>query len=168
VDFDVRRKGLQELMAAERGDRRRLLRQLLRSWRDGRMKQYTVYKGLELRGRYAEVFRDGDYEAVYARGEMREHVCAFVRRKDDRWVLVAAPRFPATLTRRRMFPLGRAWGEGELTVPDGAPERWRDVFRDEEIVMDRGQMKLAKLFARWPGAMLWGKTAPLRSSSLQA
>jgi maltooligosyltrehalose synthase len=26
---------------------------------------------------------------------MREHVCAFVRRKGDTWVLVVVPRFPA-------------------------------------------------------------------------
>jgi (1->4)-alpha-D-glucan 1-alpha-D-glucosylmutase len=64
MDFNVRVRGLRELVAGEQGGRRALRRQLLRSWRDGRAKQYTVYKGLELRGRYAQVFRDGDYEAV--------------------------------------------------------------------------------------------------------
>jgi (1->4)-alpha-D-glucan 1-alpha-D-glucosylmutase len=89
---------------------------------------------------------------------MNEHVCAFVRRKGDRWVLVAAPRFSATLTGRRAFPLGRrVWGEGVLSLPDGAPGGWWDVFGDEEIVAEGGQMKLAKLFAWWPVAVLWGE-----------
>jgi len=73
-------------------------------------------------------------------------------------VLVAVPRFSATLTKGRGFPLGRrVWGEEELSLPEGAPMRWWNVFSGEEVEAGGSVMKLAEVFGRWPVAMLRGK-----------
>ena len=81
VDYGRRQADLAD--AAEFDD-------LLATWRDGRVKQRVIASALDLRRRWPEVFRDGDYTPLEVEGARSGHVIAFLRRAEGRCVLVAA------------------------------------------------------------------------------
>jgi (1->4)-alpha-D-glucan 1-alpha-D-glucosylmutase len=135
VDYERRAAALRKMRAAVD------LSTLLRRWFDGRLKMFVTWKTLELRARQAELFRDGDYEPL----DGGKHVCAFVRGQS---VLVAVPRFLASLAKPGAFPLGEVWRDEALSVNG----RWRDIFTAEEI--EGNPLPLARVFARFPVAVL--------------
>jgi (1->4)-alpha-D-glucan 1-alpha-D-glucosylmutase len=159
VDFAKRARLLDEIKRREKDDRAELIRDLLERWSDGRIKLYTIYKGLNFRRARQELFRSGEYLPVHASGKVKENVCAFIRRKDTAWVLAAAPRLVTRLTEAGAAPLGeRAWGKSVLALPEDAPDRWLNIFTGEELetARDGGKkhLRVAELFRSFPVAML--------------
>ena len=96
-----------------------MLSPLLDEWADGRVKLYTMAAALRRRKALKDTFLRGAYLPLAASGDAEEHVVAFARQDADRDVIVAAPRFVATLVRGSpRLPLGiEAWGSATLTLP---------------------------------------------------
>ena len=69
-------------------------------WRDGRLKQALIAELLALRRRVPELFAEGSYEPVAVDGAGADSMIAFVRRRGEHWLLVAAPRLPSGLLQR--------------------------------------------------------------------
>ena len=140
-----------------------LLAPLLDQWADGRVKLYTTAAALRRRKAMRDTFLKGNYVPLGASGDAEEHVVAFARQDADRDVIVAVPRFVATLARgSRRLPMGvETWGSATLALPQrlmGA--ELVNVFSGERIrpVGDGGRVELplARLFNTWPVAMLVG------------
>ncbi|HJX12555.1 MAG TPA: hypothetical protein VJ377_03400, partial [Dehalococcoidales bacterium] len=105
----------------------------------------------------AEVFREGDYLPLYARGERREQVCAFARRYRGKWVLAAVPRFFTKLGDVNTRPVGeKAWGKEALPLPGDAPRTYHNVLTGEAVEVDPREkvITLGELFRRLPWALL--------------
>jgi (1->4)-alpha-D-glucan 1-alpha-D-glucosylmutase len=159
VDFDKRTRLLEELKRREKEDRAVLIRDLLQRWTDGRIKLYTIYKALNFRRTQKYLFHSGDYLPLQASGKVKENVCAFLRRKEAGWVLTAAPRLVTRLTGAGAAPLGEgAWGKSVLALPEDAPDRWRNIFTEEELETShtdgKKQLRVAEVFKSFPVAML--------------
>ncbi|MBI2090940.1 MAG: malto-oligosyltrehalose synthase [Deltaproteobacteria bacterium] len=164
VDFDQRRKRLDELKRREGRDALALVKDLLSHWQDGRVKLYLIYKALNFRRTQSLLFQEGEYIPIYASGKVRENICAFARGLGSAWVLVAVPRLTAKLVAPGKLPLGgEAWGESDLVLPHRAPKRWLNVFTGEELEVSlserKGLLRLASLCQSFPVALL----APLGS-----
>ncbi len=159
VDFGKRVKLLGDLIREEAEGQSSLVQQLVDSWQDGRIKVYVIYKALNTRRVYSELFLRGDYVPLHTRGQKVEHVCAFARRHEGTWALVAVPRLPAGLVDVGVLPVGReVWGEDLLLLPDDAPDRWYNVFTGETlkppVAADR--LPLFLVFGTFPVALLLG------------
>jgi (1->4)-alpha-D-glucan 1-alpha-D-glucosylmutase len=159
VDFAKRTGWLEELKQREKKDRASLISELVQHWSDGRIKLYTIYKGLNFRRAENDLFDTGDYIPLQTSGKVKDNVCAFARRKDGAWALTAAPRLMTRLTEAGAAPLGeRAWGKSVLTLPGDAPDRWMNIFTGEELkispVGDGKQLRVADVFQAFPVAML--------------
>jgi (1->4)-alpha-D-glucan 1-alpha-D-glucosylmutase len=135
---------------------------ILSHWEDGLIKLFVTAQSLRCRGLHPDLFIRGDYIALRASGEKAGHVVAFSRRLGDTWAVVAAARFFALLAPSGDPPLGEAtWGDGLLTLPQGAPSRWVDGLTGE--IMEAGEMgegqflSLATLFQHLPVALLVGQ-----------
>ncbi|HKG27070.1 MAG TPA: hypothetical protein VKB09_15580, partial [Thermomicrobiales bacterium] len=89
-------------------------------------------------------------------GSRRNHVVAFARRLERQEVVVAVPRLTIALTRgEEAAPLGEAWGDTRLALPDAADDaRYRDAFTGEVVVARDAQLRLADVFAALPAALL--------------
>ncbi|HEY6843082.1 MAG TPA: hypothetical protein VI391_02865, partial [Thermoanaerobaculia bacterium] len=85
-----------------------------------------------------EAIARGAYEPL----DGGRNVCAFTRGGE---VLVAVPRFVASIAKPGAFPLGDVWS-GQLECPG----RWRNIFSGEEL----DSLPLAKVFAKFPVAVL--------------
>lgn len=97
VDFKTRAELLAALQEREAHGLPLLVRELLETWEDGRVKLYLTYKALHFRRANRELFAAGEYLPVEVTKPGDEHACAFARRLGDRWVLVAVPRLPVRL-----------------------------------------------------------------------
>jgi (1->4)-alpha-D-glucan 1-alpha-D-glucosylmutase len=105
-------------------------RELLASWKDGRVKAFTSYQALQYRKANHELFMEGEYKPVEAQGARAPHVLAFARELDGRACITVVPRFAAEFS-GRSFPVGRRpWGDTTLVLPDQFSE-WRNIITGE-------------------------------------
>jgi (1->4)-alpha-D-glucan 1-alpha-D-glucosylmutase len=170
VDFSRRTQMLSELKRLEAGDPAQLVRELLASWTDGRIKMYLMWKALEFRRAHARLFEASDYLPLSASGQGREHLLAFARRKGDKWAMVAVPRLIAGLCAPGRPPLGRrVWKDAVLNLPPGAPGRWVNVFTGKSLRTFGGPgsraMYLCDMFSGFPVALLTGASKGSASSA---
>ena len=161
VDYGLRQQLLEELQAAERQDRRGLVRSLWPSWQDGRIKLYVTYKALQVRAALRNVFEEGAYTALAAT-QQPERVVAFARHDRAAWALVAVPRLTSKLVRPNSAPVGRrVWRDDALALPQDAPQRWRNAFTGEICHTDAGGgLPLAQALRSFPIALLTSEAEP--------
>jgi len=157
VDFALRARLLDEIMAKETKGKVSLLRELLSTWEDGRVKLYVTHKMLNTRRENRDLFLGGDYVPLGVRGRNRRHVCAFARRHGRRWSLTVVPLLPASLAPSGGFPLGvGVWGRGRLVLPETAPRRWSNVLTGETVERSPAThgLPLSRVFRTFPVALL--------------
>ncbi len=160
VNFARRKMLLAELQQREAGDGGTLISELLSNWPDGRVKLFLIYKVLNFRRQQRELFRHGDYLPLYAEGKYREHICAFVRRLDERWLLAVTPRLLTRFVAPGCLPLGAAgWEQERLPLPAKAPTLWRNILTGKNVTAlppktGRKALRLSEIFASFPVALL--------------
>ncbi len=180
VDFEKRAELLRSIRNREKDGLTDLARDLLRSWKNGRIKLYVTYKGLLCRKAYRDLFLKGEYIPIKASGPQSEHVCAFIRRQGKTWVLVAVPRLIARLERaagrldtdaallRRSPPAAlppeqAVWEESILMLPDEAPDCWLNTLTGENLTASSSaksagkSFALADAFGKFPLALFYGQ-----------
>jgi (1->4)-alpha-D-glucan 1-alpha-D-glucosylmutase len=133
--------------------------ELAADWRDGRIKQALIARGLRLRQRLSPLFGDGDYRPVRIEGPLADAMIAFVRRRPESWALVVAPRLalrlPLAPNDVRLVPDG--WRDTALVlddVPDGATS----AFDGAPLEVAAGCTSLAALCGTLPLALAWADT----------
>ncbi len=155
VDYALRQRYLEEIRRDEQRDPVQLLRSLLGSRGDGRIKLYTIYRVLRARTDRRDLFADGSYEPLPAGGTHAANVIAFVRRHDRQWAVPVAPRLSAQLVNENTIPAGNAvWGDTALCLPEG-PAVWTEVLTGARHAA--GEVKLGDLLAEFPLALLVGE-----------
>ena len=97
VEFRKRVRLLKDIKKRESKNPGALISELLAGWEDGLIKLYVTYKALDFRRKHRDLFLEGDYVPLSCSGARENNVVAFLRKKDDRWALVAVPRLTAKL-----------------------------------------------------------------------
>jgi (1->4)-alpha-D-glucan 1-alpha-D-glucosylmutase len=164
VDYPSRRRMLQDLQSAvadASGNLPALVRRLLASRKDGRVKLYVTWRSLRCRRDHPVLFSAGEYIPLEALGAKAVHLFAFARRAGDACAIVAVPRLLARLLPEAgQEPLGRpVWQETHLLLPDVDPAlRWRNIFTGECLapIKSEGRLSLAtaEVFSHLPVALL--------------
>ncbi len=157
VDFAHRRRVLAELgrQISEAPDLGSVARHLTETKEDGRIKLFVIRQTLSLRRQWPLLFGTGEYRPLEAQGTRAEHVCAFARVRHGESAVVVVPRLLAAGGLPDP-PLGReVWGDDtRVAIPADAGERFRNVFTDEEIDVERGVFTVAAALANFPLALL--------------
>lgn len=161
VGFEERTRLLEDLKQRESEGLLPLVSDLLSRWEDGRIKLFVTSKALDFRKNQSELFLEGDYVPVHASGMRKQHLCAFIRKQNGAWVLVAIPRLLTHLVTVSKFPVGRrVWGTGRLVLPRGAPKHWDNIFTGQTVkaasVFGRRVLLLKGVFQHFPVALLSG------------
>jgi (1->4)-alpha-D-glucan 1-alpha-D-glucosylmutase len=166
VDYDVRARVLEGLRARAGAEgREALARQLAaeaaaRPLGDsGAIKLWLTAEALGARGRNPGLFLEGDYRPVWPRGEHQRAVIAFERSHEGRSFIAVAPRLLASVVAPGQSPVGEAWAETCLVLPDDLGGRaYTDVFTGRAMapVMREGTpvLRLADVFGAFPVALL--------------
>lgn len=155
VDFDQRMKIIENFTARQSDSTRCIACDLLRNWRDGRLKLYLARQALNFRRAHKDLFLKGDYISLKAIGEKKNSVCAFARRLDDSWAITIAPRLVAGLAPRETFPVGEtAWKDTSLQLPSEAPRNWVSMLTGDKLAIPAKSIELTSAFAQLPFALL--------------
>jgi len=149
VDFETRARVLDQLTQSEPSAA--LVRELLESWQDGRIKLHVTHRALSFRRTSAALFAEGDYVALDVTGEHADNVLAFARRDGDSWVIAAVARLTAHLG---PLPVGETWDSTRMQLPPGAPSAWRNVLTNETLSTTSGALPVAEMFSCLPIALL--------------
>ncbi len=163
VDYSLRKKilgGLQREMTEAKSDLPRFHRELLRHWKDGRIKLYVTHRALNFRGDHSSLFRNGTYIPLEGEGDLRDAICAFARQGQGKTVLAITPRLLARRMQTEQVPLGtEVWGESSVVLPREIGDvRFANIFTGERIDATEHDGKtrliLGHVFANFPVAML--------------
>ena len=122
VDFDLRARILDQfdhLGEQETQDRVGLVRDLMESWKDGRIKLYILHTGLRHRGAHSALYLEGDYVPLDCEGLARSHICGFARLHQDQAVVTVVPRLTVNLNRVAGDAVSEeeVWQDTWITVP---------------------------------------------------
>jgi (1->4)-alpha-D-glucan 1-alpha-D-glucosylmutase len=167
VDFNIRKemlKALKKKMAMSGSDLLGFVRGLFEDWREGYPKLYVTFKSLNYRRENYPVFLDGIYIPLVGEGDLKDHICAFARQREDKAVLVIVPRFLTRLIKStEEMPLGReVWGDSRIAIPDEiARDQFHNIFTRDTIQTiqkdGHGVLALGEILAHFPVALLEGK-----------
>jgi (1->4)-alpha-D-glucan 1-alpha-D-glucosylmutase len=168
VDYAPRERLLDELVTEfEAGPKRRsaMLKELVASPWDGRIKMHVLRTLLQTRRGAPEVFADGTYEEVEVRGARSSNVFAFIRRGGRRCAVAVAPRLTARLVRDASAPpIGPdVWLDSRLVLPaDLSAASWVNVLTGEKfhVVGDGGTpiLPLTEALGSFPVALFMART----------
>jgi (1->4)-alpha-D-glucan 1-alpha-D-glucosylmutase len=148
VDYAAMRAALASLEGAS-------TRELVESFRDGRIKLHVLSRALRLRRKLPTLFLEGTYQPIDA----GEEIVAFVREHTKGAVACAVTRFPYRVTRGRApWARGDVWGGADdpharmIHLPAG---RWRDALGTHRM-LDVGPSGVAarEVFRELPVALL--------------
>jgi (1->4)-alpha-D-glucan 1-alpha-D-glucosylmutase len=129
VNFDERERLLASLeptlcAVASATPSGEIVREVLEDWRTGAIKMFVTAAGLRLRRDDPDLFLGGAYEPVEVAGERADRIVAYMRRRDDRAVLVVAPRLVSELMDERSWPVGEVvWADTVAMVPEACAHR---------------------------------------------
>jgi len=154
VDFARRMSFLSGIQERCGSDVLNLIKELLRTREDGRIKLFLTNRALLLRRESSEIFQKGAYVSIEPAGKYRDHVIAFARNLPDKWVLAIAPRFLTTLIDEGKLPLGeKVWHDTHIPLLDGMPHLWKNGITDQFIkVGDR--LRMGDVLEHFPVALL--------------
>jgi (1->4)-alpha-D-glucan 1-alpha-D-glucosylmutase len=128
---------------------------------DSRTKLLLVRQALHARRAMPELFREGDYVPLEARGDHADRVFAFARRRGGQAAITIVPRLTMALGDGRTAPVGDVWGDTRVVLPsDLPPMQWRSAVggREPQVDQDGGPaaFRLSTLFAELPLALVTG------------
>jgi (1->4)-alpha-D-glucan 1-alpha-D-glucosylmutase len=149
VDPDNRRPvDYEERRALARGLDGARPRELLASYRDGRVKLHVLRAGLRLRRAMPRTFLDGDYVPIDA----GEDVIAFARNHAEGSVVAAVTRRPHRVTGGRApFAIDDVWRDRRVAIPRG---EWRDALTGRTHDVGDDALAAADLFHDLPVSLL--------------
>jgi (1->4)-alpha-D-glucan 1-alpha-D-glucosylmutase len=161
VNYDLRARllaGLPEPASSEPD----LVKQLLSTKMDGRIKLYLTTMALRFRNDNRALFERGNYQPLSVIGSKEEHVCAFSRNLEGKSIIILAPRLFYRLTEGKLEdPVDTPYWKDNFIVVSGMSEdsRYRNVFTGEIIESLAGEdmatrLPLDKVLAYFPVALL--------------
>lgn len=134
VDFGHRIELLASLKLNAPRETTEFAGELLKNWRDGRIKLYLISKALRFRQKFSELFTDGDFMPAEISGERSQNVTAFFRVFQNQQALVLAPKWLAGSGMEQNWSAQQNfWGTTSIVLPDNVAASWRSVLTGESV-----------------------------------
>jgi (1->4)-alpha-D-glucan 1-alpha-D-glucosylmutase len=160
VDFELRRETLDRLRAGFKRNPEKLLKELVETREDGRLKLFILHRGLTARLGATTLFAEGEYLSPAVTGPLAGHLVAVARSRGKGRVMGLTPRFLAGLLDQGELPLGPGfWGRTKIKLPWDGPCFWRDVLTGRKYETN-GEIVVGQVLKDLPVSLLTGKAEP--------
>lgn len=177
VDFEKRRKFLQEIRDKANKDILALIKELFLTKEDGRIKLFLTNRALAARRKNVEVFQKGVYAPLEVGGRFKDHIVAYMRKMDTPQIqmytahkhaprnkakssneglqaITVVPRFVTSLVSEDRYPVSREiWDDTYIILPGYGPSVWRNVITSE-VIKSEGNLLIGDVLKHFPGALL--------------
>lgn len=177
VDFEKRRKILQEIRDKANKDILALINELFLTKEDGRIKLFLINRALAARRENSEVFQKGVYAPLEVGGRFKDHIVAYMRKMDTPQIqmytahkhaprnkakssseglqaITVVPRVVTSLVSEDRYPVGReVWDDTHIILPGYGPSVWRNVITSE-VIKSEGTLLIGDVLRHFPGALL--------------
>ena len=160
VDYGYRRHMLGEIKRDWQKAPAELLPNLLNYRQDGRIKLFVIHRSLGLRYRYADVFNQGSYIPLNARGTFEDSIIAFARQWQDKTVIAIAPRFLTQIIDPGDYPIGSVWQDTTLNLPEAGT--WYDWLSDRTLELST-EANISEILSQFPLALLVNAPDPAQT-----
>ncbi len=148
VDYQKRMKFLQDIKTQSERDILQLIKELIATKENGKIKLFLTHQLLTARKKHSELFQNGDYQPIEITGEHKDSIVAFSRNYQDKTVVAIAPRFLTKIIKPGQLPLGmEVWSDTSLKL---ANEDWHNLIDGQTI----GEMSVGKILQNFPVALL--------------
>ena len=137
--------------------------ELLKNWRDGRIKLYLISKALGCRQEFSKLFTDGDFAPAEISGERSENVTAFFRVSENQQALVLAPKWLAgSGMEQNSSAQAKFWGNTSIVLAGNAAASWRNVLTGESVTAQgdqRAALSVSDALKNFPVGLLLSNPA---------
>lgn len=153
VDFG-KRKTILKYFEEKQKDILNLVKELIASREDGRIKFFLIFRALQTRRLKEDLFRLGGYVPLEVGGKLKNKIIAFARHHNNEWILTVAPRFLTSIIKDGELPLGsEVWGDTHIIMHENMPKDWKDVLTENRVISDN-QFEIGKILTHFPAALL--------------
>lgn len=157
VNFEMRMSFLQDIKQRSQTDILGLIADLIANRKDGRLKLFLIFKALEAKNKYLEVFQQGSYVPLEVLGQYQDRIVAFARPYRQTTAIAIVPRFLTDLVQPGEFPLGeKLWGDTRLEIPQGLRSTWKDAFSNC-IIPESDTISVGEALQYFPVSLLIGE-----------
>jgi (1->4)-alpha-D-glucan 1-alpha-D-glucosylmutase len=153
VDYQERRRLLDELGSLLENPEPGGIRTLLDSWQDGRIKLLFTALALRCRLSRSDIFDHGACAALQAGGSRSGNVVAYARALDGDACITVVPRWTTQLAPLGSMPTAESWSDTVIRLPADLSGRWRNILTGEDVEA-QDELGLQRLFAAVPFALL--------------
>ena len=158
VDFEKRKKILQNIITKERQDISGLVKELLANKEDGRIKLFLIYRALRTRKENMMSFKKGAYLPLRTEGKFKSCVIAYLRVHEGTWIVTVAPRFLTKLIKEGEYPFGEEkWEDTRVILPENGPSSWKEEITGQSLRGEASGFNVGAVLALFPVALLVGK-----------
>ncbi|NLG18495.1 MAG: malto-oligosyltrehalose synthase [Fibrobacter sp.] len=155
-EIDYRKRALILKELKQGGTDKNFINSLLEERNEGRVKMFLIYRCLEARKRYRELFQSGIYKPLKTGGTFKGSIVAFTRDGEENRAIIAVPRFLVSIISPQELPLGRRiWKDSYIEMPSGERTSYTDALTGRQLSSDE-IMYAGDLFETFPGALLIG------------
>lgn len=126
-----------------------------KGWHQRQLKQPMIHAALSLRAHDADLFAKGDYLPLQVEGPLAEHVVAFLRRYEDRTIVVAALRMSLKIIGDDlMLKKSEDVDATAVLLPIAMAGSHVNILNDRPIDMHRTNIGLSDLLGDYPVALV--------------
>ena len=132
VDYQKRIEFLEDIKAKIELDILPLIKELIETKENGKIKLFLTHQLLQARKEYSEIFLNGDYQPIEVTGKYQNHLVVFARNYGDKTIVAIAPRFLTGIIKPGQLPLGtEVWSDTSLKL---AHKNWHNIIDRQTIV----------------------------------
>ncbi|TWI52738.1 (1-_4)-alpha-D-glucan 1-alpha-D-glucosylmutase [Pseudomonas duriflava] len=131
--------------------------ELLKEWKDGRVKQRVIALTLAVRQAHPELFTQGSYTPLTVVGAQAEHVLAFAREHQGKAAILVVPLRSWPFLNNASIPFfeATAWQDTRIKVPDYLAGRsFTETFSHSSVHVKQSELKVSELLANFPLGLL--------------
>ena len=164
IDYQVRDKILQNLIANHTADPENFIQNLHLNLNNGELKFWITHLMLKLRSDNPDFFIKANYIPLVVTGKYKDYILAFARSFQNHWWVTVIPLYPSLLNYKPKNSNSPDWDNTKIHFSEFSPEKWTGLISGEYDLND-GCLKVSDIMNVLCPVVLQGKKSENKRDS---